>query len=90
MTDDHSIHDKQAKQAILDNIEKHGCHLALLEADNYLPAFVYSIGLYKKFGHLEIICFGLKTEVMASILNHACEIIKIVRPLQLINFIQVF
>jgi hypothetical protein len=76
MTDDHSQHDKEAKQAILHNIEEYGCHLALLEADNYLPAFVYSIGLFKKFGHPEIICFGLKTNVMANILNHARDLIK--------------
>jgi hypothetical protein len=76
MTEDHNEHDKEARKAILDNIEKYGCHLALLEADNYLPAFVYSIGLFKKYGHPEIICFGLKTEVMASILNHACDMIK--------------
>jgi hypothetical protein len=76
MTDDHSQHDTEAKQTILDNIEKYGCHLALLEADNYLPAFVYSIGLFKKFGHPELICFGLKTDVMASIINHAADLIK--------------
>jgi Domain of unknown function (DUF4262) len=76
MTDDHSQHDTEAKQTILDNIEKYGCHLALLEPDNYLPGFVYSIGLFKKFGHPELICFGLKTEVMSAILNHACDLIK--------------
>lgn len=76
MTDTHNQHDTEAKQAILDNIEKYGCHLALLESDNYLPAFVYSIGPFKKFDHPELICFGLKTDVMASILNHACELIK--------------
>ena len=48
MVEDHSQHDKEAKQAILQNIEEFGCHLSLLEADNYLPAFVYSIGLFKK------------------------------------------
>jgi len=61
---------------VYDDIEEFGCHLTLIEADNYMPAFVYSIGLFKKFGHPEIICFGLKTEVMASILNHACDLIK--------------
>src|SRR5688572_26146623 len=38
-----------------------------------MPGFVYSIGLYKKFNHPEIICFGLKTEVMAGILNDVCD-----------------
>ena len=59
-----------------DNIEKYGCHLTLIEEYNYLPSFVYSIGLFKKFGHPEIICFGLKTDVTASIINHACDLIK--------------
>jgi|GEM_PF-75463 len=76
MDDQHTQHDNEAKQAILANIEKFGCHLSLLEPDNYLPGFVYSIGLYKNYGHPEIICFGLKTDVMASIINHACDLIK--------------
>ncbi|AXY75987.1 DUF4262 domain-containing protein [Paraflavitalea soli] len=73
MNTDHSHHDKEAKQAILDNIEKYGCHLALLEPDNYLPGFAYTIGLFKRFGHPEIICFGLKTEILGSLLNEACN-----------------
>lgn len=76
MDDQHTQHDIEAKQSILSNIEKFGCHLFLIEPDNYLPGFVYSIGLYKKYGHSEIICFGLKTEVMASIINHACDLVK--------------
>lgn len=76
MDDQHAQHDNEAKQAILSNIEEFGCHISLLEADNYLPAFVYSIGLYKKYAHPEIICFGMKTEVMASLINHACDLIK--------------
>jgi hypothetical protein len=76
MNDDHSQHDRESKQRILDDIEKFGCHLALLEPDNYLPGFVYSIGLFKKFGHPELICFGLKNDVMGRILNHASDLIK--------------
>ncbi|RYZ98017.1 MAG: DUF4262 domain-containing protein [Moraxellaceae bacterium] len=63
-------------KVVEDNIEKYGCYLTLIEEDNYLPAFVYSIGLFKKFGHPEIICFGLNGEVAASIINHACDLIK--------------
>jgi hypothetical protein len=82
ISSDHDEHDKRAKQTIIDNIEQYGCHLALIEADNYLPGFVYSIGLFKKFRHPEIICFGLKTEVMAAIINHACELVKNGQTLQ--------
>src|SRR3954468_19766744 len=63
-------------QLINDNIEQYGCHLILIKADNYLPAFVYSIGLFEKFPHPEIICFGLNNEVASAIINHACDLIK--------------
>ena len=76
MSTDHSIHDQEEKNAILSNIEKYGCHLALLEPTNYQPGFVYSIGLFKKFGHPEIICFGLKTDVMGAVVNHARDLIQ--------------
>lgn len=59
----HTEHDIESKKAILADIEKFGCHVALFEKDNYLPGFAYTIGLYKTYGHPEIICFGLKTEV---------------------------
>src|SRR5262245_42111198 len=65
------------------NIEQNGCHLTLIEADNYLPAFVYSIGLFQKFGHAEIISFGLNNEVAAAIINHACDLIKTGERLQI-------
>jgi len=76
MTDTHEQHDTLAKEAIRRDIEEFGCHLALIEADNYMPAFAYTIGLYEKFGHPEIICFGLSTELLSSILNQACSLIR--------------
>lgn len=67
---------QQDRQRILDDIEQYGCHLVLIEADNYMPAFAYSVGFYHKFGHPEIICFGLTTESMGNLLNNTCELIK--------------
>jgi hypothetical protein len=58
------------------NIKDFGCHLVLIEADNYMPGFVYSIGLFERFNHPEIICFGLDINVMAGIINEACDQIK--------------
>ena len=68
--------DSDQKQLIQDNIDNYGCHLIQIASDNYLPGFVYSIGLYKKFRHPEIICFGLNSEVAASTINYACDLIK--------------
>jgi hypothetical protein len=41
-----------------------------------IPTFVYSIGLYKNYKHPEIIVFGLKSNVMGTIINHARDKIK--------------
>ena len=76
MVTENTMDDAQERKEILKNIEEYGCHLILIEGDNYCPAFVYSIGLYQKFGHPEIICFGLKTNVMAAIINHASSLIQ--------------
>ncbi|SIO07496.1 DUF4262 domain-containing protein [Chitinophaga niabensis] len=67
---------EEDKQRILQDIEQYGCHLIMIEADNYLPAFVYSIGLYQKFGHPEIICFGLEINLMATLINDACAMVQ--------------
>ncbi|RZK58982.1 MAG: DUF4262 domain-containing protein [Pedobacter sp.] len=66
----------EERKVILSDIEEFGCHLIAVDPDNYTPGFVYSIGLYHKYGHPEIICFGLNSEVTASIINHACHLIQ--------------
>ena len=37
------------------NIEKHGLQVILIEATDYMPSFAYSIGLWEKYNHPEII-----------------------------------
>jgi len=77
MAENHEAHDPETERVIIDNdIEKFGCHLILIEDDNYLPGFVYSIGLFKNYNHPEIICFGLKTDVLGSVINYARDLIK--------------
>lgn len=76
MTSETKDNEIENRKLVSDNIDKYGCHLVLIEPDNYLPGFVYSIGLFQQFGHPELICFGLKTEVMATVINHACDLIR--------------
>jgi hypothetical protein len=73
---DHINHNEEAEKAIIDDVEKHGCHFALIEADNYLPAFAFTIGLFQTFNHPEIICIGLRTELLSFILNEALSRVK--------------
>ncbi|ACU63076.1 DUF4262 domain-containing protein [Chitinophaga pinensis] len=76
MTTDHAQHDREAEEKILHDVEKYGCHIAMLEAEDHLPSFAYTIGLYKTFGQPEIICFGLPVKTMAGLLNDAADIIR--------------
>lgn len=73
---EHDQHDRETRETILQNIEKYGCHLALVEPDSYLPGFAYTIGFYGKYNHPEIICFGLHNDLMTALLNHARDLIK--------------
>jgi hypothetical protein len=64
--------DEQTKS----DIEKFGLSVIIIEASEYLPSFAYSIGLWEKYKHPELICFGLKIETLHTIINDVAEIIK--------------
>lgn len=74
MSDDHCP--PLTRESIQEKIDQYGCFIVQVPADDYLPGFAYTIGLYQRFNHPEIICFGLSLQVMADLLNHACEQIK--------------
>lgn len=65
-------YDKQTKS----DIEKFGLSVIIIEATDYLPSFAYSIGLWQKFNHPEIICFGLRTQTLHTIINDVADLIK--------------
>ncbi|MBW1658560.1 MULTISPECIES: DUF4262 domain-containing protein [Flavobacterium] len=58
------------------NIEKYGLQVIIIEATDYLPSFAYSIGLWQKYNHPEIICFGLSKSLLHEIINDVAEIVK--------------
>ena len=72
MTDHNCRHDDQTES----DIEKYGLTVIILEATEYLPAFAYSIGLWKTFKHPEIICFGLTTKNLHALINDVAELVK--------------
>ncbi|QZD90132.1 DUF4262 domain-containing protein [Qipengyuania aurantiaca] len=58
------------EQGILDNIEKSGCQVnTIFDPDGDEPTFSYSIGFPKTVGQPEVIIFGLRNEVMHSMIN---------------------
>lgn len=64
--------DEQTKS----DIETFGLSVIIIEATDYLPSFAYSIGLWQKFNHPEIICFGLRTQTLHTIINDVADLIK--------------
>jgi len=58
------------------DIEKYGLSVIIIEATDYLPSFAYSIGLWSKYNHPEIICFGLSTQTLHSLINYVADLVK--------------
>jgi Domain of unknown function (DUF4262) len=71
--DEHSCIDDNRTAS---HIKEFGLSVIMLEATDYLPSFAYSVGLWQKYEHPEIICFGLPTKTMHPIINDVAEIVK--------------
>jgi hypothetical protein len=69
------VHDR-AEDVIRQHIAEYGWHFVLIEAENDLPAFAYSIGLYHSFRHPEIVAFGLKLDTLHRLINICGDRIK--------------
>ena len=54
---------------LLDDVESYGWHVIKVMADENGPGFGYSVGLFKTFGHPEIIIIGLNLDLIHSIIN---------------------
>jgi hypothetical protein len=54
---------------LLSDVEEFGWHVALIPEDDEGPAFAFTVGLYRTFGHPEVIVFGLGIQAMHGIVN---------------------
>jgi Domain of unknown function (DUF4262) len=58
------------EQQVIDNILEHGCQVQLVfDPDGKMPNFSYSIGFPVSVGQPEVIVYGLRSELMHSIVN---------------------
>lgn len=57
----------------LDDIEKYGCHILHIHAEEDLPPFSYSVGIEKSARQPEVIIVGLRKELAHSMINEYCE-----------------
>lgn len=69
-------HSCRNDERTISDIEKYGLSVILIEVTDYLPSFAYSIGLWQKYNHPEVICFGLSVQTLHGIINDVAELIK--------------
>ncbi len=68
MTADRAL--SESEQRLIDNVEQHGCSINFIfDAKGIEPDFAYSVGFRKTAHQPEVIIFGLKREVMLSMIN---------------------
>lgn len=60
-------------QKAISDIEKYGVHLVEVPEDEDGPGFVYTVGLFDRYSHPEIIIVGLDSELSHDILNGLAE-----------------
>ena len=59
----------KADRKLLDDVEKYGWHVMKVLETAETPAWAYSVGLYKSFGHPEILVFGQDPDLMHFMIN---------------------
>lgn len=65
-----------AAAKLLSDVQTYGWHMITVPEDEVGPGFTYSIGLFKSYGHPEVIVFGLPNDVMRSVVDTVASIVK--------------
>jgi len=58
-----------AEQKALADIDQYGCHVLHVAAEDELPPFSYSVGIWRSSGRPEVIAIGLKQNLAHFIVN---------------------
>jgi hypothetical protein len=64
-----AVTEEARERKLVSDIEDVGWHVIMIPEDDEGPSFAYSIGLYRTFGHPEIIIFGLDLDLMNLMIN---------------------
>lgn len=68
----HNRDDDQIKA----DIDKYGLSVIMVPGTDYLPAFAYSIGLWRNYQHPEVICFGMTVKTLGALINDVADLVK--------------
>jgi len=58
------------------DVAEYGWHVVMVSGDEEGPGFAYSVGLKETFGHPEIIMFGLRSDLMHTLINDLGEMLR--------------
>lgn len=58
---------------LLADVEKYGCHIIGIEADEQGPQYAFSVGLYHTYDQPEIIIMGISFRIAAELINLIAE-----------------
>lgn len=72
-----------AEQKVIDDVAKFGWHCVGILADGDLAPYSFTIGLQHKYGHPELVIFGLSSTVAHAVLSIAVEAIQQGNPIDL-------
>ncbi len=61
---------------LLADVASYGWHFIIIKAEEKLPAYAFTVGLYYTFSHPEILIMGLSHQTMASLLQLIVEKIR--------------
>jgi hypothetical protein len=65
-----------ADRKIIHDVNTHGWHVMKIMSERDDPGWAFTIGLFRTFGHPEVVIFGLESGVMHTILNSVGELIR--------------
>ena len=68
------------ERKFLTNIEQYGLSITHVLPEGNSPGWSFSAGLYPRYGHPEIVVFGLNRDVAHWLVNHAADEIREGRP----------
>ena len=77
------IGENKSEQKVIDDIANYGWHCVNIHPEGENVGYAFTIGLFKNYGHPELIIFGLSAKVAHQILSVAANTAKSGAPLNL-------
>ena len=78
-----TIGEDESEQKVIDDIADFGWHCVHIIAEEDLPEYSFTVGLFQTYKHPELIIFGLPSKVSHQILGIVADAVKTGQPFDL-------